>query len=88
MKGHVSDVQLNGFSDSELPDLDALTHPGRGNANKLHGPLRQGQSLLQIYRLKELPWWPESKESDCNAGDSGSIPASGRSLREGNDNPH
>ena len=23
MKGHVSDVQLNGFSNSELPDLDA-----------------------------------------------------------------
>ena len=28
------------------------------------------------------------KESACNAGDSGSIPGSGRSPGEGNDNPH
>ena len=32
MKGHVSDAQLNGFSNSEHSDLDALIHPGRGNA--------------------------------------------------------
>lgn len=57
MKGHVSDAQLNEFSNSEHSDLDALIHPGRGNANKLHRPCRQGQSLLQMYRLKELPWW-------------------------------
>ena len=29
----------------------------------------------------------ESKESDCNAGDLGSIPRSGRSLGEGNGYP-
>ena len=29
----------------------------------------------------------DSKESACNEGDSGSIPGSGRSLREGNGNP-
>ena len=27
------------------------------------------------------------RESACNAGDAGSIPGLGRSLREGNDNP-
>ena len=29
-----------------------------------------------------------SKESACNAGDLGSIPGSGKSPGEGNDNPH
>ena len=29
----------------------------------------------------------DSKEFACNAGDLGSIPASGKSLREGNGNP-
>ena len=29
----------------------------------------------------------DSKESACNAGDPGSIPGSGRSPGEGNDNP-
>ena len=34
-----------------------------------------------------LPGRSDSKESACNEGDSGSIPGSGRSLREGNGNP-
>ena len=34
-----------------------------------------------------LPWCLSSKESACNAGDKGSIPGSGRSPGEGNDNP-
>ena len=34
-----------------------------------------------------LPWWLSGKESDCNAGDPGSIPGSGRSLGERNGNP-
>ena len=36
------------------------------------------------------PWWLSSKESSCNAGatgDTGSIPGSGRSPREGHGNP-
>ena len=33
-----------------------------------------------------LPWWLSGKESTCNAGDPGSIPGSGRSTGEGNDN--
>ena len=34
-----------------------------------------------------LPWWLSSKESTCKAGDTGSIPGSGRSPGEGNGNP-
>ena len=34
-----------------------------------------------------LPWWLRGKESACNAGDPGSIPESGRSPGEGNNNP-
>ena len=33
-----------------------------------------------------LPRWLSGKEFTCNAGDSGSIPGSGRSLGEGNGN--
>ena len=34
-----------------------------------------------------LAWGSEGKTSACNAGDSGSIPGSGRSPGEGNGNP-
>ena len=37
--------------------------------------------------MNGLPWWLESKESACNAGDMGSIPESGRSPGEGNGYP-
>ena len=43
--------------------------------------------LLQNRVILGLPWWLSSKESACNAGDSGLIPGSGRSLGEGNGNP-
>ena len=33
-----------------------------------------------------LPWWLNGKESACNAGDLGSVPGSGSSLRKGNGN--
>ena len=33
------------------------------------------------------PWWLSSKESACNAGDTGLIPGSGRSSGVGNGNP-
>ena len=36
--------------------------------------------------LKRLPWWFSGKESTCDIGDSGLIPASGRSPGEGNGN--
>ena len=31
--------------------------------------------------------WLNGKESDCNAGDTGSVPGSGRSPEKGNENP-
>ena len=34
-----------------------------------------------------LPWWLSCKESTCNAGDTGSIPGSGRSPEEGTGYP-
>ena len=34
-----------------------------------------------------LPWWLDSKDSACNAGDLGSIPGSRRSPGEGNGDP-
>ena len=37
--------------------------------------------------IKALPHWLSGKESVCNAGDSGSIPGSGRLPGEGNGNP-
>ena len=37
--------------------------------------------------LGGLPSWFSGKESTCNAGDTGLIPGSGRSLGEGNGNP-
>ena len=47
-------------------------------------------SLYIIYYIIEyiyLPWWLSGKESACNAGDTDSIPGSGRSPGEGNGNP-
>ena len=40
-----------------------------------------------IYGTLGFPCSSVGKESACNAGDPGSIPASGRSLGEGNGNP-
>jgi len=33
-----------------------------------------------------LSWWLSGKESTCQLGDTGSIPGTGRSPGEGNDN--
>ena len=41
----------------------------------------------QIYAMKGFPRWLSGKESTCQAGDSGSLPGSGRSPGEGNGNP-
>ena len=46
---------------------------------------------FQIYYWNTFLWellrWFRGKESACQAGDASSIPGSGRSPREGNDNP-
>ena len=43
--------------------------------------------LTSSDRVKGLPRWLSGKKSACYAGDMGSIPGSGRSPGEGNDNP-
>ena len=43
--------------------------------------------LLSFSRFPGLPWWFSGKASICNAGDSGSIPGSERSPREGHGHP-
>ena len=44
-------------------------------------------SKLSVWRFYKLPRWLSGKESTYQAVDSGSIPGSGRSPEEGNDNP-
>ena len=43
--------------------------------------------LESIWQKRGFPGRSDSKESACNAGDTGSIPGSGRSPGEGNGNP-
>ena len=45
----------------------------------------EGDKLTHFYTL--FPGGSDGKASACNAGDSGSIPGSGRSPGEGNGNP-
>ena len=40
-----------------------------------------------VYTVMGFPGGTDGKESACNAGDSGLIPGSGRSLGEGNGYP-
>ena len=42
-----------------------------------------GFFLSGFFVTHGLPHWPSGEESVCNAGDSGSIPGSGRCLGEG-----
>ena len=44
-------------------------------------------SFGKVLQLMGFPRWLDCKESACNAGDLGSIPASGRSPGKGNGNP-
>ena len=46
-----------------------------------------GEKCTRLIPVQGLPWWLSGKESVCNAGDVGSIPGSGRSPGEENDNP-
>ena len=42
--------------------------------------------LVTHIHISVIPQWLKRKESTCNAGVAGSIPSSGRSPGEGNDN--
>ena len=39
--------------------------------------------IVHVNRIQQygLPWWLNGKESACSAGDAGSIPGSGRPLK-------
>ena len=41
----------------------------------------------EYYAIVRLPRWLGGKESACQAGDTGSVPGSGRYPEEGNGNP-
>ena len=49
--------------------------------------LSQNKNEKLIRKRRGFPGGSVSKESDCTAGDLGSIPGSGRSPGEGNGNP-
>ena len=53
-----------------------------------YGPSGHNGLSCGTYKItKGFPGGSDGKESACNAGDLGSIPGSGRSPGEGNDNP-
>ena len=45
------------------------------------------KSQRNSYWASEIPWWLLGKEPPCNAGHPDSLPESGRSSREGIENP-
>ena len=54
---------------------------------RVHGVAESNTVERVSLSLWGLPCSSNGKESACNAGDQGSIPGSGRSSGEGNDNP-
>ena len=74
--------------------LDQLTSVSHGcrTTTLRKGSKRKSQPqfalLMGLLEFKDsFPCGSDSKESDCNAGDRGSIPGSGRSPGEGNSYP-
>ena len=45
------------------------------------------EEMVIKHKYSHFPGGSDGKESACNEGEPGLIPASGRSLGEGNDNP-
>ena len=72
----------------------ALQYSGLENSMDciVHGVTKTQTQLSNFHFHKAviiagLPWWLSRKDSDCSAGDAGSIPGSGRSPRGGHGNP-
>ena len=55
---------------------------------ELRVPTEKILELIEIMHIMGFSSGSDSKESACNAGDPGLIPGWGRSLGEGNGNPH
>ena len=51
------------------------------------GGVEMREGIVREFRIRGFPCGSDSKESACTAGDSGSIPGSGRSPGEENGNP-
>ena len=60
----------------------------RHSGNKYCVPTLYKATCLQVdIHINSFPGGSDGKESACSVGDPGSIPGSGRSPGEGNDNP-
>ena len=76
-----------------LPTMQETWIQSLGGEDPLEKGMATHSSILAgeiPCHLFGLPWWLSSKESACNAentGEVGSIPGSGRSCGEGNGNP-
>ena len=83
------------FRVNSIPKDRAIPRHGSGEASSNCGETWMGWGAVEsVSRFTSIPaprWgFPHSsvgKESACHAGDVGSIPRSGRSPGEGNDNP-
>ena len=53
-----------------------------------NAPVKKKRKCTSIFKfITEILFWFRGKESACQAGDESSIPGSGRTPQEGNDNP-
>ena len=64
-----------------------IKEENRKNRGRWTGIEKGALIKAPFYLPKGLPWWPSGKESAYQAGDVGSIPGSGRSPGDRNDNP-
>ena len=82
------DPIATGGSDYRTGQATNVGMYARRQKNFLKDPQPSFPHLLVLSRQKtRLPWCPSGKESTSNAGDTGSVPGSGRSPGEGNGNP-
>ena len=84
-KGRLREVKFSQvFSQLELTELKFKPGPDTACNNLASLTL---QINHQPHYIECPPQWLSGKESACNAGDTGSIPGSGRSPEEGNGYP-
>ena len=87
------ETRIQSLSWEDPLEKDPLQYSGLENSTDciVHGVTKSWARLIdfhfQIIKSVGFPGSSDSKESVCNAGDSGSIPGSGRSPGEGNGYP-
>ena len=67
--------------------LLSITSPNPDFFSYIHWHLGHSFCLISLTIIGGLPWWLSDSKFTCNVEDAGSIPGSGRSPGEGNDNP-